>query len=325
MIQQLVASMRTGDRRALARLLTLVEQDGPEVGEVMRAAHPYTGHAYTIGITGPPGAGKSTVVDGLLRLLRRDGFRLGVLAADPTSPFSGGAVLGDRVRMQDHFLDPEVFIRSMATRGSHGGLSRVTMRAVRVMDAAARDYVVLETVGVGQTELDVVGMADTVVVVLVPEAGDAVQTMKAGLMEIADIFVVNKADRPGARQLETALRAMLTLDPRHRERRIQVLLTQATTGEGLEELYAAILQHRQEQERTTRLAERRRERRRREFFQAVGGWVEDKLWELTGDAEELGQVMSGVEAGERDPYLTALEVLSDHQLLRTWLTSLDQG
>jgi LAO/AO transport system kinase len=286
----------------------------------MRAIHPHIGETYTIGITGPPGAGKSTLVDGLLTLLRRDGYRVGVIAADPTSPFTGGAVLGDRVRMQKHYLDPEVFIRSLATRGSHGGLPEVTMRAIRILTASAKDYVLVETVGVGQTELDIVGMADTVIVALVPEAGDAVQTMKAGLMEVADIFVVNKSDRPGATQLETALRAMLNLDPRRSERRIPVLLTEAHSGKGIEELYQSILQYQKDQTETHKLAERRQERHRQEFLQTISKWVERRVVDLAQQSEKFGQLIENVDQGIQDPYTAAKEAIESSLVLQNWIT-----
>jgi LAO/AO transport system kinase len=318
-VQKTIDSMRSGDRRALARLLTLVERDDLQVRELMQAIHPHIGGTYTVGITGPPGAGKSTLVDGLLTLLRRDGNSVGVLAADPTSPFTGGAVLGDRVRMQKHYLDPEVFIRSLATRGSHGGLPEVTMRAIRVLAASVKDYVLVETVGVGQTELDIVGMADTVIVTLVPEAGDAVQTMKAGLMEVADIFVVNKSDRPGATQLETALRAMLTLDPRRNERRIPVILTEAHYGKGLEELYQSVLQHQQEQTRTHQLTERRQARYRQEFLQTISKWVESRVVDLAQQSEEFGQLIESVDNGNQDPYAAAKEVLENAKVFQNWI------
>ncbi|HEV8713889.1 MAG TPA: methylmalonyl Co-A mutase-associated GTPase MeaB, partial [Candidatus Binatia bacterium] len=204
-LTQLLEKMAAGNEVALARLMTLVERDGSEVGAILAAIAPKLGNAFTIGITGPPGAGKSSVVDRLAALMRQAGKTVGVVAVDPSSPFSGGALLGDRIRMSQHYLDKGVFIRSMATRGSHGGMARATKDVIKLLDASGRDYVLVETVGVGQTELDVMGTTDTVIVILVPEAGDGVQVMKAGLMEIADIFVVNKADRDGANRMLTEL------------------------------------------------------------------------------------------------------------------------
>src|SRR5215471_11213139 len=227
----LKARMLSGDRIALAKLITLVENRAPEAPELLSALHENSSHAAVVGVTGPPGAGKSTLADRLIAALRAAGQRVGVVAVDPSSPFSGGAVLGDRIRMQAHFLDPGVFIRSLSTRGSHGGIPRATRDVVRLLDAFGMDVVLVETVGVGQTELDIMRLAHTVVVVLVPEAGDTVQVMKAGLLEIADIFVVNKADREGADRLEQELLQMLALrQPGGWQ--IPVLRTQARDGTG---------------------------------------------------------------------------------------------
>src|SRR5262245_36809615 len=250
-LTQLLENMSAGNEVALARLMTLVERDGREVGPILEAIASKLGNAFTIGVTGPPGAGKSSVVDRLAALMRQAGKTVGVVAIDPSSPFSGGALLGDRIRMSQHYLDKGVFIRSMATRGSHGGLARATKDVTKLLDAFGRDYVLIETVGVGQTELDVMGTTDTVIVTLVPEAGDGVQAMKAGLMEIADIFVVNKADRDGAQRMLAELTLMLELKYSNRspaeaaqpQWRIPVLATQAVNNIGMTELFDAIEDH----------------------------------------------------------------------------------
>ncbi|MGH7264131.1 MAG: methylmalonyl Co-A mutase-associated GTPase MeaB, partial [Candidatus Rokuibacteriota bacterium] len=251
---ELVDRMLGGDRLALARLITQVESGSALVPEIMRRVHPRTGRAYTVGITGPPGAGKSTLVEALTALIRKTGATVGIVAVDPTSPFTGGAVLGDRIRMQAHTLDPGVFIRSMATRGSLGGLARATADVQKLLDAFGHEWVLVETVGVGQSELDVMELADTTVVTLVPESGDGIQTMKAGLLEVADILIVNKADREGANALVTELRYMVHLHgsgPRASvavDWEVPVLTTVGTTGAGVDELLARIGAHRAAQE-----------------------------------------------------------------------------
>ncbi len=235
----LVRRLLDGDRLALARLITRVENRMPDVPEIMRAIHDRTGRAYVLGITGPPGAGKSTLVDRVTSLLRAEQAPVGVIAVDPSSPFTGGAVLGDRIRMQAHTLDPDVFIRSMATRGSLGGLSRATGDVIKLMDAFGFPWIIIETVGVGQTELDIIRQADTTVVTLVPESGDSIQAMKAGLMEVADIFVVNKADRDGAHALMAELRFSVHLHytsgagPKDVDWEVPVLAAQAVHDVGI--------------------------------------------------------------------------------------------
>ena len=309
MVTELVQKMLDGDRRALAQLITLLEQAPDQIAETMQAVHPYTGRAYCVGVTGPPGAGKSTLVDGLVRHIRKKDLSVGVLAVDPTSPYSGGALLGDRIRMQRHYLDDGVYIRSMASRGVHGGVSLVTREAVRLLDAFGKDLVIVETVGVGQTELDVMDVADTVVVVLVPEVGDTVQTMKAGLLEIADILVVNKADREGAGRLVANLKDALSLAGKEAWWRPPIVSTQAHKGEGVEELYGAIEKHRAAMEETSRLSQRRGLRRRKELMSCVEAWFKGKLserFQLKGDMSGLVQ---RVEEGEIDPYSAAREVI----------------
>ena len=313
-VSRLVAKTLEGDRRALARLITLLEQDSGKLSAIMRAIYPHTKGAYCIGVTGAPGAGKSTIVDVLVRILRDQGSAVGILAVDPTSPFSGGAVLGDRIRMQRHYLDQGVFIRSLATRGVHGGLSRVAGASVKLLDAFGEEMVIVETVGVGQTELDIMKVADMVVVVLVPEAGDAVQAMKAGLMEIGDIFVVNKADREGAGRLAAAVKAAVGLDGGESWWSAPVLLTQAHKGEGIQGLYEAILEHRRTMESTSRLEQRRRQRNRQEFTAVLKEAVESEVARLVSRDGALSQLASQVEKGEIDPYTAAAQALDHGQV-----------
>lgn len=267
--ERLVGAARTGDRPALARLLSIVERGGNGAREVSRATHPLGGRAYTIGITGAPGAGKSTLTARLVAELRATGDEVAVLAIDPTSPFTGGAILGDRVRMQDHDLDEGVFIRSMATRGHLGGLALATPAAVRVLDAAGYPWVVVETVGVGQVEVEVAAAADTTVVVLNPGWGDEVQAAKAGLLEVADVFVVNKADRPGAAETERDLASLLGLAGRRdRAWLAPILRTVAISGAGTAETVAAIGRHRAHLEASGEL-DRRRAARVTEELRAI--------------------------------------------------------
>ncbi len=310
----LVSRMVAGDRLALARLLTHVENRTDAVPAIMRAVHPRSQQGYLIGITGPPGAGKSTVVDRLTAALRGAGHTVGIIAVDPSSPFTGGAVLGDRIRMQTHALDPGVFIRSMATRGAYGGLARATGNAAKLMAAFGLTRVLVETVGVGQTELDVMKLADTTVVVLVPESGDAIQTMKAGLLEAADVFVVNKADRDGAHALMTELKFAAHLAytspavPRDIDWEIPVLATQAQTGAGVDELLATIERHREALEVSGVLEERRRARRREELKALLVEQFRMSI-ERRLAGGELTPTFQAVADGRLDPYSAAEAVL----------------
>jgi len=315
---KLIEEMLAGNVPSLARLITRVERDGADVPQIMKQIYPYLGKAYCAGVTGPPGSGKSTIVDRLTAVMRQDCLSVGIIAADPTSPFTGGAVLGDRIRMQQHYLDEGVFIRSMATRGSHGGLPHSTGGVIKLLDAFGKDFILVETVGVGQTELDIMESADTVVVVLVPEAGDTIQTMKAGLFEIADIFVVNKADRAGADNLVAELRMMVQLRTEESWWQVPVIATEAVNNIGIDELYCQIKNHRRALEETGRLPQRRQEQRRREFLEIVERRVSDELLKLVEGDEELSRHMARVEAGEVDPYSAADEILRPRTLLATW-------
>jgi len=308
--------MLDGDRLALARLITRVENRASDVPEIMRAVHPRTGRAYVLGITGPPGAGKSTLVDRVTARLRAEKQPVGVIAVDPSSPFTGGAVLGDRIRMQAHTLDPDVFIRSMATRGSLGGLARATGDVIKLMDAFGFPWIIIETVGVGQTELDIIRQVDTTVVALVPESGDSIQAMKAGLMEVADVFVVNKADRDGAHALMAELRFSVHLHytsggaPKDVDWEVPVLAAQAANDVGIDELIGQVKRHRAVLEQAGALETRRQARRRAELEALL---VEEFTAQVTARVQTdaaLGATIEAVTAGRLDPYSAVAEILA---------------
>jgi len=310
--EDLLRRMRAGERVALAKLMTLVENREAETAEVMSTIHGQ-GDAMVVGFTGPPGAGKSTLVDQVTRLLRGRGKTVGIVAVDPSSPFSGGAVLGDRIRMQDHFLDPGVFIRSLSARGSVGGLARATRDMTRLLMAFGKDVVIVETVGVGQSELDIMRLADSVVVVLVPEAGDTVQAMKAGLLEIADIFVVNKADRDGAARIKVELEQMLQLRP-PRGWSVPVLTTTAVDGTGIEALVDGIEAHR-EHLRSSGEGEARGVAGREDEFLAVLRDEVTRRIERGVRRDSLGALLADVKSGRIDPYGAALRVVDDEEVV----------
>lgn len=297
---------RSGDRGALARVLSVVERGGPEARALGARTHALGGAAYTIGITGAPGAGKSTLTNALVRRVREDDSVVAVLAIDPSSPFSGGAILGDRVRMQDHTEDPGVFIRSMATRGHLGGLSLATLEAIRALDATGWPWVIVETVGVGQVEVDIVGAADTTLVVVNPGWGDAVQANKAGLLEIADLFVINKADRPGASETRRDLERMLDLSARGGWRP-PVVDTVAPDGSGVADLWRAIGEHRAHLLATGELDRRRRGRVADELTRIVAALLEERA--RTSGARRIEDLARSVADRELDPWAAAVELL----------------
>jgi LAO/AO transport system kinase len=307
-IDELLTRFRQGERRACAQLLSLVENESPTAARILTELFPLMGRAYRIGITGPPGAGKSTLVEKLTRELRQHNFRVGIVAVDPSSPFSGGAVLGDRVRMASLFTDPGVYIRSMATRGSLGGLARRTREVCDILDAFGNDYILIETVGVGQMELDIAEAADSTVVVLVPESGDSIQALKAGLMEIGEIYCVNKSDREGADRLVLEIQTMLELRPKNDTWLPPVIKTSALTGAGIAELYEKLIAHRRYLEETQALAERRRRAVRAEIERRLEDRLRGLLWDRPGFRERLEELSAAVVERRLSPG-QAVEVL----------------
>ncbi len=304
-VPELVERARSGDPRAVARLISLVEDASPLLREVMAGLAPYTGNAQVVGITGSPGVGKSTSTSALVGELRRAGKRVGVLAVDPSSPFSGGALLGDRIRMQEHALDRDVYIRSMASRGHLGGLSWSTPQALRVLDAAGCDVILVETVGVGQSEVEIAGLADTTLVLLAPGMGDGVQAAKAGILEIGDVYVVNKADRDGAEQVRRELRTMISLADRPEGSwRPPIVLTVAQAGQGVDEVAAAIDEHRAWMESAGEL-DRRRVKRARDEVETIAVTALRARWGDVHERSELDDLAEQVVAGKTDPYRAA--------------------
>jgi len=320
-LPELADRLLAGEQRALSRVISMLERGDPSAVEVMRDIDAHTGRAYTLGITGPPGAGKSTIVDQLTRHLRGIDQRVGIVAVDPTSPFSGGALLGDRIRMQRHYLDSGVFIRSVATRGQAGGLPRIVKGIARALDAAGCDVVIVETVGVGQTELGIMGVADTVAVALIPEAGDSIQALKAGVMEIADLYVVNKADRDGADQMAASVTAMLQMSLTTPDWVPPVTMTAAHTGQGIEELWGKLQEHRTYLETSGNLSKRRGEHRTQEFLEVVEEELVRRLRRLVQTDPSLLAKLERVAARDAEPYSAALEFLNDSTLNPDLLTT----
>jgi LAO/AO transport system kinase len=304
----LVSRLLAGDRRALARAITLVQDEDPAGWEIVRESYPHTGEASIVGFTGPPGAGKSTLIGALTKRRRAAGRQVGVLSIDPTSPFTGGAVLGDRIRLSEHFLDSGVFIRSMATRGALGGLAEAALQTALLMEAAGREDIYVETVGVGQAEVDIAGHADSVVLVLVPGSGDSVQALKAGVMEIPDVVVVNKSDHPLSDVLVRELRGVLSLAPQTGWQ-IPIVSTDALNGDGVEELETALESHRDHSESTGARAERRRRNLRNEVIELAGARMRRLLEErLAGDAE-FERTLDEVAARRLDPASAARRLI----------------
>jgi len=306
--QALAAGVRRGDIRATARLISLAERDDASAAEALRFLQPYTGRAHIVGITGAPGCGKSTLLDQLITVARAAGLCVGVLAIDPSSPFTHGAILGDRLRMQRHSTDPGTFIRSLASRDDVGGLSAATWDAVRILDASGRDVIFIETVGAGQLETDIVAGAHTVVVVSVPGLGDSVQAIKAGLMEIADVFVVNMADRPGAQQAVLDLRDMLRLNPDHPAWEVPVLTAVAVSGQGVDDLWGAISRHWAYLKETDALADRLRNQARAELLKGLERRWHRYLRERMDGSGSLARLTEEVASGCLDVH-TAVALL----------------
>lgn len=306
--KRLIERMIRGDRVALSRLITIIENMNSASDEILKELAPLKQRSYAIGITGPPGAGKSTLAGRLIPFLRSMGSRVGVIAVDPSSPFTGGALLGDRIRMMEHSLDSGVFIRSFGTRGARGGLSRATSGTLALYGAFGMEYTIIETVGVGQTELDIVRLADTVVVVLVPEAGDSIQALKAGLMEIGDIFVVNKAEREGAERFAVETRNSLSLAKKNKAWETPVILTVANEGTGVEELFKAILNHASFEKSRTSFTERHREEIESELLSILVDSLTKRFNFLKGKREEAAEIIESVQEGVLTPQEGALRL-----------------
>ena len=314
-VQLWANSIRSGDVRAISRAITAIENRDAQSEELLSLLFPSTGNAYVLGMTGAPGTGKSTLVDRLAAHYRRANQEIGIIAVDPTSPYTGGAILGDRIRMQGHASDAGIFIRSMATRGFLGGLARTTADVALVMDAAGKKYVLIETVGVGQDEVDIVRLADCTLVVLVPGFGDDIQNMKAGLMEIADIFVLNKTDREGADRLQAQLEAMLELVPERDGWKPQIVRTVASEGQGVEELAAAISQYRECFDRSELRQSHQVEHWKRRLLAMAGDYLERSISDSHGEAE-LNALAREVAGRRKDPYAAVRELMARKEISR---------
>jgi LAO/AO transport system kinase len=307
-VERLVEGVRQGDRRALARAITLVESSDPVAYELVKELYPETGKAYAVGVTGPPGVGKSSLISALVRHVRERDETVGVISVDPSSPFTRGALLGDRIRLADHFLDPDVFIRSMGTRGHLGGLAETTLQAALLLDAAGKDLLFLETVGAGQSEVEIISIADTVLLVLMPGSGDSIQALKAGIMEIPDVIAVNKRDHPAAKTMVNEVRSILSLDT-DEGWRPPIVLTEAVQGEGIDELWSNIEEHRAYLEENGLLAERRARNLAAEVFAVASARAKSHLEQAVGDDAELRRLLDAVQRRELDPLTAVREIL----------------
>ncbi len=306
--ESLAEGVRAGDTRALARAISLVENGDPLAYDLVRDIYPETGRTYAVGITGPPGVGKSSLISTLIGHIRGQDRTVGVISVDPSSPFTQGALLGDRIRLSDHFLDPGVFIRSMGTRGHLGGLAETTLQALLILDAAGKEIVFLETVGAGQSEVEVIGIADTVVLVLMPGSGDSVQALKAGIMEIPDVIAINKMDHPAAKTMLNEVRSVLSLD-RESSWKPPIVLTEATRGENVPELWGKVEEHRAYLESEGRLEERRRKNLAGEVFAVASGRAKAHLQQAVANDPELGRLLDEVQRRELDPLTAVKEIM----------------
>jgi LAO/AO transport system kinase len=308
--QSWLTQLRSGDPRALARAISVVENRAAGCSELLKAVFPYSGRARTLGLTGSPGAGKSTLVDQLAKQYRKLEKTVGIIAVDPSSPYTGGAILGDRIRMQDHYADPGIFIRSMATRGSLGGLARTTADVATVLDASGRDLVLIETVGVGQDEIDIVRLADITIVILVPGMGDDVQTIKAGIMEIADIFVINKSDREGADRVEKEIRALQSLAIRSDAWTPPIVKTVASTGQGVDDLATAISNYEAYLQNNNLAQKRAVENWQERLVEMLRDHLLDQVRAKLGD-QRLAEYAAEIAAHKRDPYTLVEQLAAD--------------
>jgi LAO/AO transport system kinase len=313
-LKKLIEGILASDKRSIARGISLVENESPEASRLLKSLYINTGKAYLIGVTGPPGGGKSTITNMLTKLLCEKGYKTGIIAVDPSSPFTGGALLGDRIRMQEIGTDEDVFIRSMATRGSLGGLAKKAKEACQVLDSSGKDFIIIETVGVGQSELDIAQTADTTIVVLVPESGDAVQTMKAGLMEIGDIFVINKSDRDGADALAVALRTMLHLKLKEGDDwETKVVKTIGLQNKGIDEMFGEIIRHKTYLEINGKMFAKRKENLMKQINELVNNKLEVKFWS-DERKKTLDKSIDKIMSREANPYDFVDEIFRSYMI-----------